>query len=63
MFQDNFIKNLNETHFIINMDNEHILYFHGNSSVTYANIVIREYAMTIVVYIFGACKSIIEVVC
>ena len=39
---ENLIKNLNETHFTINMDNGCTLGFYGDTSIKYANVVARE---------------------
>ena len=43
------MKNLDETHFMINLDNGQTLGFRGDTSVKYANVVAEGEAMTMVV--------------
>ena len=45
------MKNLDEMHFVINMDNGKTLGFHSDQEVKYANVASRQEATTMVVYI------------
>jgi hypothetical protein len=64
IFDENLIKNIDKIHFVINIDNGHILGFQGDTShtiVKYANVVSSGDSMTMVVRIFGGHQSLIEV--
>ena len=49
IFDKNLMENLDETHFIVNMDNGRVLGFWGDTSVKYADVVAGGEAMTMVV--------------
>ena len=49
IFDKNLMENLDETHFMVNMDNGKALGFRGDTSVKYADVVARGEAMTMVV--------------
>jgi hypothetical protein len=60
IFDENLIENIDETHFVINMDNGRTLRFQGDTIMKYANVVFGSDSMTIVVRISGGCRSLIE---
>jgi hypothetical protein len=60
IFDENLIENINETHFIVNMDNGRTLGFWGNTTVKYADVISGGDSMTMVVRIFGGRRSLIE---
>ena len=41
-FDKNLFENLNETHFIINMDNDYTLGFYGHGSLQYVDVVVQR---------------------
>ena len=47
------MENVDETHFVINMDNGRSLGFRGDSTVKYADVVAGGESMTLVVRISG----------
>jgi hypothetical protein len=47
------MENIDETHFVVNLDNGHTLGFQGDTSVTYAEVVSGGDSMTMVVRISG----------
>ena len=49
IFDENLIENLDETHFTMNMDNSRALGFQGDTSVKYADVVVGEEAITMIV--------------
>ena len=51
IFDKNLIENLDETHFIVNMDNDRALGFWGDTSVNYVDVVARGEGVTMVVWI------------
>jgi hypothetical protein len=53
IFDENLIENIDETHFVINMDNGRTLGFRGDTIVKYADVVSGGDSMTMVVRIFG----------
>jgi hypothetical protein len=53
IFDENLIKNIDETHFVINMDNGRTLEFQENTTVKYADVVSGGDSMTMVVRISG----------
>jgi hypothetical protein len=58
-YNKNYIKNVDETHFIINIDNGKTLGFYGNQAVEYTDVVSRGGAMTMVVRIIGGVRAAI----
>ena len=60
IFDENLMGNLDETHFTVNMDNGRILGFRGDTVVKYADVIIGEDAITMVIRISGGCRSIVE---
>lgn len=54
------MENVDETHFVINMDNGRSLGFRGDSTVKYANVVAGGESITLVVRISGGRQSMIE---
>jgi hypothetical protein len=58
-YNKNYIKNVDETHFIINIDNGKTLGFYGNQAVEYTDVVSRGGAMTMVVRIIGGIRAAI----
>lgn len=61
-FDENLMENLDETHFAVNLDNEHTLGFRGDTTVKYANIILGRDSITMVVRISRAWCSLIEAV-
>jgi hypothetical protein len=59
-FNENVMENLDEMHFVVNLDNGHTLGFRGDTSVTYADVVSGGDSMTMVIRISGRGSSIIE---
>ena len=57
---ENLIKNLEETHLTINMDNSCTSNYWSDIYVQYVNVVARGDAITMVVHIFEGCRSNIE---
>ena len=55
IFDENLIKNINETHFVINVDNGCILGFQEDTIVKYADVVFGGDNMTMVVRISKGC--------
>jgi hypothetical protein len=51
IFDENLIENIDETHFVVNMDNGHTLGFRGDTTVKYADVVSGGDTMTMVVRI------------
>ena len=60
IFNENLIKNIDEAHFVINMDNGRILGFQGDTRVKYADVVCSGDSMTMVVRISEGLQSLIE---
>jgi hypothetical protein len=60
IFDENLIENIDETHFVVNMDNGHTLGFRGDTTVKYADVVSGGDSMTTVVRISGRRQSLIE---
>ena len=52
-YNKNLIKNIDETHFVINMENGKTLGLYGEYVVKYANVVSSGEAMTMMIYIIG----------
>jgi hypothetical protein len=59
-FDENVMEKLDETHFVVNLDNGHTLGVRGDTSVTYAEVVSGGDSMTMVVRISGGRRSMIE---
>jgi hypothetical protein len=51
IFDKNLIKTIDETHFVVNMDNGRTLGFRGDTTVKYADVVFGGHSMTMVVRI------------
>ena len=59
-YHEDFIENVDETHFVINMDNGRTLGFRGDQAVKYADVVSGGEAMTMVVRITGGRQATIK---
>lgn len=59
-FDENLMENLDETHFVVNLDNGRTLGFRGDTTVKYAEVVSGGDSMTMVVRISGGRRSLIE---
>ena len=59
-FDENLMDNLDERHFVINVDNGQTLDFRGDSTVRYAEVVSGGDSMAMVVWIFGERRAMIE---
>ena len=59
-FDENLMENIDETHFVINMDNGRTLGFWDDTSTKYAKVVSSGNSMTLVVRISGGRRSMIE---
>jgi len=55
------MENLDETHFVVNLDSGHILGFWGDKSATYVEVVSGGDSLTMVVRISRGRRSMIEV--
>ena len=55
---EDLIKNVDETHFVINMDNGKILAYWGNNLMKYMDVVVGHLGMTMIVCVFGAVLKI-----
>ncbi|KAL3695584.1 hypothetical protein R1sor_009660 [Riccia sorocarpa] len=51
---ENLVENIDETHFLINMDNDRTLGFRGDTQVKYADVVSGSQGMTMVVKVTGS---------
>ena len=60
VFYDNLMENVEETHFVVNLDNGHTLGFKGDTTVKYAKVVFGGDSMTKVIRISRGCRSMIE---
>jgi hypothetical protein len=60
IFDENLIENIDETHFVINMDNGRTLGFRGDTTVKYVDVVSGGDSMTMVVRISRGRRSLIE---
>jgi hypothetical protein len=58
-YNENYIENVDETHFVMNMDNGKTLRFHGDQAVKYVDEVSGGEAMTMVVRITGGIRAAI----
>ena len=59
-YNENYIENLDETHFVINMDNGKTLGFRGDEHVKYVDVVSGGEAMTMVVRVIGGVHARIK---
>ena len=48
-YEENYVENVDETHFMINMDNGGILDIRGEQVIKYSHVVSRGEALTLVV--------------
>jgi hypothetical protein len=60
IFDENLIENIDETHFVINIDNGRTLGFWGDTTVKYVDVVFGGDSMTMVVRISRGRRSLIE---
>jgi hypothetical protein len=60
IFNENLMENLDEIHFIVNMDNGRTLGFRGNTVVKYADVVAGGDAMIMVIRISGGHRSMVK---
>ena len=60
-FDENLMENIDETHFVVNMNNGRTLGFRGDTTVSYAEVVSGGDSMTMVIRISGGRRSMIEV--
>ena len=59
-FNENLMENIDETHFVVNMNNGRTLGFRGDTSSSYAEVVSGGESMTMVIRISGGRRSMIE---
>jgi hypothetical protein len=60
IFDENFLENLDKTHFTVNMDNGRTLRFRGDMVIKHADVVAGGDAMTMVIRISGGHRSMVE---
>jgi hypothetical protein len=60
IFDENLIENIDETHFVVNVDNGRTLGFQGDTTIKYADVVSGGDSMTMVVRISGGRRFLIE---
>ena len=60
IFDENLMENVNEIHFVVNLDNGCTLGFRGDTTVKYAEVVSGGESMTMVIRISGGHRSMIE---
>jgi hypothetical protein len=60
IFDENLIENIDETHFVVNVDNGRTLGFRGDTTVKYVDVISGSDSMTMVVRISGGRRSLIE---
>ena len=60
ILDENLMENVDKTHFVINLDNDHTLGFRGNTTIKYAEVVSQGESMMMVIRISGGCRSMIE---
>ena len=56
----NLMKNVDETHFVVNIDNGCMLGFRSDTTLKYAKVDSSENSMTVVIGISGGRRSMIE---
>ena len=54
------MENVNETHFVVNLDNSYTLGFRGDTMLKYAKVISGGNSMTMVIRIYGSRRSMIE---
>ena len=60
VFDDNLMENVDETHFVVNLDNGRTLGFRGDTTIKYAEVVSGGDLMTMVIRILVGRRSMIE---
>ena len=60
LFDKNLMENVDKTHFVVNLDNSHILRFRRDTTVKYAEVVSGGNSITMVIKIYGGRESMIE---
>ena len=60
LFDENLMENIDETHFVVNMDNGRTLGFRDDTSTKYVEVIFGGDSMTLVVRISGGHRSMIE---
>ena len=60
VFYDNLMENVDETHFVVNLDNGRTLGFKGNTTVKYVKVISGGDSITMVIRISGGRQSMIE---
>ena len=60
IFDENLMENVEETHFVVNLDNGRTLGFRDDTTVKYAEVVSGGESMTMVIKISGGRRSMIE---
>ena len=63
VFDENFMENLDEIHFTINMDNSCTLGFRGDMVVKYVDVIVDGDAMTMVIRNSEGHRSMVEALC
>ena len=60
VYDENLMENVDETHFVVNLDNGRTLGFRGDTTMKYAEVVSGGESMTMVIRISGGRRSMIE---
>jgi len=60
LLDENLVENIDETHFVVNIDNGQILGFRGDTSVKYVKVVLKVDSMTMVVRISEGRQAMIK---
>jgi hypothetical protein len=60
LYHEDYIENIDETHFVINFQNGRTLGFRGDAKQKYVDVVSDGEAMTMVVRITGGCQGKLE---
>ena len=60
LFDENLMENIDETHFVVNMDNGRTLGFRGDTSTNYTKVVSGRDSMTLVVRISRGRRFMID---
>ena len=61
LFDENLMENVDETHFVVNLDNGHTLGFKRDTTMKYAEVVSGENSMIIVIKNFGGQRSMMKI--
>ena len=61
ILNEDWVENVDETHFVVNKDNEKTLEFCGDETVKYADVVSGGHGMTMIVRLTGGRTAWIEV--